>query len=208
MRLCLELIGLAQFLLKSIPPNDLAAVEPLWHNLYILHILREVWEFRSDSNWQVSNRNSKKRERSRAMAADANDVIEAKVLIVDDNEQNVELLNAYMEEIEGVDTVTAKNGAQALTAVSRERPDLVLLDIMMPVMSGYEVCKQLKNDATTRDIPVIMITALNEPSDFERAMECGADDFLTRPFNRTEFLTRIRSMLRIKKLRGDLGKRP
>jgi DNA-binding response OmpR family regulator len=77
----------------------------------------------------------------------------------------------------------------------------------MPVMSGFEVCKQLKSDAATRDIPVIMITALNETSDYERAMECGADDFLTRPFIRAEFLTRVRSMLRIKKLRGDLGKR-
>lgn len=131
------------------------------------------------------------------------DLPPAKVLIVDDNEQNVELLQAYMEEIECVETCTAINGLEALQAVASEKPDLILLDIMMPKMSGFEVCGQLKSDPTTRHIPVIIITALNEASDYERGMESGADDFLTRPLNRFELLTRVRSLLRIKKLRGE-----
>jgi len=138
-------------------------------------------------------------------SSNTNDIIPTKVLIVDDNEQNVELLQAYMEEISGIQTTTAANGIEALDAVASNPPDLVLLDIMMPKMSGFEVCKQLKGDATTRDIPIIVITALNETSDYERGMESGADDFLTRPLNRNELLARVRSILRIKKLRGELG---
>ncbi|MCG3137291.1 MAG: Response regulator PleD [Phycisphaerae bacterium] len=129
----------------------------------------------------------------------------ARVLIVDDNEQNVELLQAYLEELPGVETLTAANGVEALDLANQQLPDMILLDIMMPRMSGYEVCKHLKNESRTREIPVIMITALNESSDYERAMECGADDFLTRPLNRAEFLARLRSMLRIRQLRNSGG---
>lgn len=135
----------------------------------------------------------------------ANEIIPARVLIVDDNEQNVELLQAYMEEIEGTEISTATDGVQALHTVSETRPDLILLDVMMPNMSGFEVCKQLKEDPTTRDIPIIMVTALNETSDYERGMESGADDFLTRPFDRVEFMARVRSLLRIGKMRRDFG---
>lgn len=131
------------------------------------------------------------------------DIDPARVLIVDDNEQNRELLQVYVQDIGGIDTELAHDGVQALEAVNRQRPDLILLDVMMPKMSGYEVCHQLKNDPQTRDIPVIIITALNESADYERGMESGADDFLTRPLNRAEFLARIRSMLRIQKLRSD-----
>ncbi len=135
----------------------------------------------------------------------ADDIIPAKVLIVDDNEQNVELLQAYMEEIEGTEISTATDGVQALHTVSEARPDLILLDVMMPNMSGFEVCKQLKDDPTTRDIPIIMVTALNESSDYERGMESGADDFLTRPFDRVEFMARVRSLLRMGKMRREFG---
>lgn len=135
----------------------------------------------------------------------ANEIIPARVLIVDDNEQNVELLQAYMEEIEGTEISTATDGVQALHTVAETRPDLILLDVMMPNMSGFEVCKQLKEDPTTRDIPIIMVTALNETSDYERGMESGADDFLTRPFDRVEFMARVRSLLRIGKMRRDFG---
>jgi two-component system cell cycle response regulator len=132
------------------------------------------------------------------------DDLQAEVLIVDDNEQNLELLQIYMQEIgSGIHTRLARNGLEALEAVGQGLPDLILLDVMMPRMSGYEVCRQLKGNATTRDIPVIIITALNESSDFERAMESGADDFLTQPLNRVEFITRIRSLLRIKQLRRE-----
>ena len=126
-----------------------------------------------------------------------------KVLIVDDNEQNVELLEAYIEEIDGARTRTARDGREALREVSTERPDLILLDIMMPNMSGFEVCKQLKEDPATREIPIIIVTALNESSDYERGMDSGADDFLTRPFSRAEFIARVQSLLRIRKMRRD-----
>lgn len=135
----------------------------------------------------------------------ADDIIPAKILIVDDNEQNVELLQAYMEDIEGTEISTATDGVQALHTVSEARPDLILLDVMMPNMSGFEVCKQLKDDPTTRDIPIIMVTALNESSDYERGMESGADDFLTRPFDRVEFMARVRSLLRMGKMRREFG---
>ena len=135
----------------------------------------------------------------------ADDIIPAKILIVDDNEQNVELLQAYMEEIEGTEISTATDGVQALHTVSEARPDLILLDVMMPNMSGFEVCKQLKGDPTTRDIPIIMVTALNESSDYERGMESGADDFLTRPFDRVEFMARVRSLLRMGRMRREFG---
>ncbi len=136
----------------------------------------------------------------------ADDIIPAKILIVDDNEQNVELLQAYMEEIEGTEISTATDGVQALHTVSEARPDLILLDVMMPNMSGFEVCKQLKDDPTTRDIPIIMVTALNESSDYERGMESGADDFLTRPFDRVEFMARVRSLLRMGKCVVNLAR--
>ncbi len=131
----------------------------------------------------------------------ADDALPAKVLIVDDNEQNVELLQAYLEEIEGTESRIAHDGLEALQAVTQDPPDLILLDIMMPNMSGFEVCKQLKENPTTRHIPIIIVTALNESSDYERGMEAGADDFLTRPFNRIEFIARVRSLLRIREMR-------
>ena len=103
----------------------------------------------------------------------ADDALPAKVLIVDDNEQNVELLQAYLEEIEGAESRVARDGLEALEAVAQDPPDLILLDIMMPNMSGFEVCKQLKENPTTRDIPIIIVTALNESSDYERGMEAA-----------------------------------
>jgi two-component system, OmpR family, alkaline phosphatase synthesis response regulator PhoP len=126
-----------------------------------------------------------------------------KVLIVDDNVQNVELLQAYLEDL-SVQTAVANDGMQAMTKVQEEKPDLILLDIMMPKMSGFEVCKNLKKDPATRDIPVIMITALNEISDIERSVECGTDDFLTKPVNKLELLTRVKSLLRLRHLKNEL----
>jgi two-component system cell cycle response regulator len=118
----------------------------------------------------------------------------ARILLVDDNEQNVELLEAYLEELGGT-LRTARDGVEALEAVAAERPDLIVLDVMMPRMSGFQVCKKLKGDAATRSIRVLMVTALNEVSDVERATECGADDFLTKPVNKVELLGRIRALL-------------
>ena len=126
-----------------------------------------------------------------------------KVLIVDDNIQNVELLQAYLEDLP-VKTFVAVDGIDAMDKVHAHQPDIILLDIMMPKMSGFEVCKNLKKDPVTRDIPIIMITALNEISDIERSVECGTDDFLTKPVNKLELLTRVKSLLRLRHLKNEL----
>ena len=117
---------------------------------------------------------------------------------MDDNEQNLELLEAYMEDVPELRVITATNGLEALNKVAEEMPDLVLLDIMMPKMSGFEVCKRLKSDPKTRDITVIMVTALNEPSDVERAAECGTDDYLSKPIDRHALIQQVRGLLTAK----------
>jgi two-component system, OmpR family, alkaline phosphatase synthesis response regulator PhoP len=125
------------------------------------------------------------------------------VLIVDDNEQNRELLQAFMESLP-VKLVTAADGVEALEKVAEHKPDLILLDIMMPRMSGFQVCKKVKGDPKTRDIQVLMVTALNELGDIEQATECGTDDFVSKPVNKFELLTRVKSLLRVRHLKGEL----
>ena len=117
------------------------------------------------------------------------------VLLVDDNAQNLELLEVYMEEVPEARVVTATNGVEAMEQVVKQSPDLILLDIMMPKMSGFEVCRRIKSDPKTRDITVIMVTALNEPSDVERAAECGTDDYLSKPIERKALIDLVRSHL-------------
>jgi two-component system alkaline phosphatase synthesis response regulator PhoP len=131
------------------------------------------------------------------------DVSGCNVLLVDDNEQNLELLLAYLEEL-GCTLRTAADGLEALDEVARQRPDLILLDIMMPRMSGFQACAKIKSNAATVDVPIIMVTALNEVSDAERAVESGADDFLTKPVNRLELVTRVRSLLKVSMLQRQL----
>ena len=125
------------------------------------------------------------------------------VLIVDDNPQNVELLQAFLESLP-VKIVTAFDGLDALNKVAEQPPDLILLDIMMPQMSGFQVCRRIKGDPKTRDIQVLMVTALNELGDIEQANEVGTDDFVSKPVNKIELLTRVKSLLRVRHLKSEL----
>ena len=139
---------------------------------------------------------------------DSFDVSDSTVLIVDDNEQNVELLQAYLETL-ACRVLTAPDGVEAIEMIedeSQPKPDLILLDVMMPRMSGFEVCRKLKEDPRTRSIPIMMVTALNELGDIERGVESGTDDFVSKPVNKLELLTRVKSLLRVRHLKRELDR--
>jgi CheY-like chemotaxis protein len=131
------------------------------------------------------------------------EVRDSTILIADDNEQNVELMQAYLDEV-GCRVVAAYDGEETLARVAEAKPDLILLDIMMPKLSGFEICRQLKADPATAGIPICMVTALAEFGDIERAVEAGTDDFLSKPVNRWELLTRVRSLLKVRHLQDEL----
>jgi CheY-like chemotaxis protein len=128
-----------------------------------------------------------------------------RILIADDNLQGLELLEAYLSGGD-YEIATASDGEETLRQVKQWQPDLLLLDIMMPKISGFEVCKRLRADPTTRDVAIIMVTALDQPSDIERAVEAGTDDFLTKPINKTELLLRVRSVLKSRLNKRDLDR--
>jgi two-component system alkaline phosphatase synthesis response regulator PhoP len=128
-----------------------------------------------------------------------------RILIADDNPQGVELLEAYLTSTDYA-IRTAADGEETLKSVQEWQPDLILLDIMMPKISGFEVCKRLRSNSKTKDIAVLMITALDQPSDVERAVEAGTDDFLTKPINKTELLLRVRSLLKSRKNKQELDR--
>ncbi|HUG36137.1 MAG TPA: response regulator [Candidatus Limnocylindrales bacterium] len=123
----------------------------------------------------------------------------AKILVVDDTPQNVKLL-ADLLGVKGYAVVTASSGPQALEVLAAERPDLVLLDVMMPGMTGYEVCQRIRSDPTTGILPVVMVTALDPAQERIKGLDAGADDFLTKPVNQAELLARVRSLVRVKHL--------
>lgn len=127
----------------------------------------------------------------------------AKICIVDDNRVNVDLIKAQLKPF-NFDIIAAYDGEEALLTINREMPDLVILDLMMPRVSGYEVCRSIKQNEHTRFIPVIVVTALQELDDKIKAIELGADDFLVKPFNKLELTTRIKSLLKIKAMHDDL----
>ena len=126
-----------------------------------------------------------------------------KILIVDDIPENVELIEAYLS-VEPYDVITASSGKEVIQKLKEEKLDLILLDVMMPEISGYEVCKIVKNDPETQFIPILMLTALSEIEDRIKGIESGADDFLTKPINRLELNTRVKSLLRVKCLHDRL----
>jgi two-component system alkaline phosphatase synthesis response regulator PhoP len=140
--------------------------------------------------------------------AELADLAASTILIVDDNAQNVELLQAYLEALP-CRIVTAYDGIEAMKYIedkNQPKPDLILLDVMMPRMSGFEVCRKIKEDVSTRSIPVMMVTALNELGDIERGVESGTDDFVTKPVNKLELLTRVKSLLRVRHLKRELDR--
>ncbi len=124
---------------------------------------------------------------------DSVDARPPRVLIADDNPQGAELLEAYLSSSD-YELRIASDGEQTMNLVAAWQPDLILLDVMMPRLSGFEVCKRLRADPATRDIAILMITALDQHSDIERAVEAGTDDFLSKPINKSELLLRVRSM--------------
>lgn len=126
-----------------------------------------------------------------------------RILIADDNAANRELLEAYLVSIDCV-IETSVDGQDTLEKVESFNPDLVLLDVMMPRLSGFEVCKQLKEGEETRRVMILMVTALNELGDIERAVKAGTDDFLSKPVNKIELVKRVENMLKLKGTEDEL----
>jgi len=126
-----------------------------------------------------------------------------RILIVDDNLPNVELLEAYLAGID-CELAVAHDGAEALEQVAEFEPDLILLDVMMPKLSGFEVCQQLKGDPATKDVMILMVTALNEQGDIERAVQAGTDDLLSKPVNKLELIKRVEIMLRLRQVTDEV----
>lgn len=138
------------------------------------------------------------------MVTVSKEVRKNKILVVDDVAVNVQLLTTYLTSV-GYNVIAARDGQEALEKAAACNPDLILLDVMMPKFNGFEVCERIKADETTRIVPVIMVTALNEIEDKIKATEAGADDFVSKPFNKLELLTRVKSLLRIKELHDQLN---
>lgn len=120
-----------------------------------------------------------------------------RILIADDNQANCELLEAYLANMD-CETEIAVDGEEALEKATSFNPDLILLDVMMPKLSGFEVCQKIKSDPDLSRIMVLMVTALNELGDIERAVDAGTNDFLSKPVNRIEFLKRVENLLKLK----------
>jgi CheY-like chemotaxis protein len=127
----------------------------------------------------------------------------SRVLIADDNAVNVELLEAFLADLD-LEIGVAVDGRETLDKVASFQPDLILLDVMMPKLSGFEVCKKIKDDPATKGIMILMVTALNELGDIERAVQAGTDDFLSKPINKIELLKRVDNMLRLRHVSDEV----
>ncbi len=130
----------------------------------------------------------------------------ARVLVVDDLLPNIKLLEVRLSA-EYFDVRTATNGPDAIEICERGDCDMVLLDVMMPGMDGFEVCRRLKSSPNTAHLPVVMVTALDQPADRLKGLEAGADDFLTKPVNEVQLLARVKSLVRLKMLTDELRTR-
>jgi CheY-like chemotaxis protein len=128
-----------------------------------------------------------------------------RILIADDNEANVELLEAYLSD-SGLDAeiAVAVDGQDTLDKAASFEPDLILLDVMMPKLSGFEVCQKLKKNPATSKIMILMVTALNEHGDMERAVDAGTDDFLSKPVDKVSLITRVQNMLKLRNVSDEL----
>ncbi|MDB4413185.1 response regulator [Pirellulaceae bacterium] len=126
----------------------------------------------------------------------------SRILIADDNQANCELLEAYLSEID-CEVAMAVDGAEAIDKVASFRPDVILLDIMMPKFSGFEVCEKIKSNESSKNVMVLMVTALNELGDIERAVRSGTDDFLSKPVNKVELLKRVSNMLKLRDVHDE-----
>lgn len=126
-----------------------------------------------------------------------------RILIADDNQSNRELIEAYLSDVD-CDSEMAIDGHDTLDKVGSFKPDLILLDVMMPKLSGFEVCKKLKQDPQHKRIMILMVTALNELGDIERAIAAGTDDFLSKPVNKVELLKRVENMLKLKDVSDEV----
>lgn len=129
----------------------------------------------------------------------------SRILIADDNPTNVELLEAYLSDID-CQIEVAVDGRDALEKVAACPPDLILLDIMMPKLSGFEVCKTIKENPDLCPVMILMVTALNELGDIERAVTAGCDDFLSKPINKLELLKRVENMLKLRHVTDELDR--
>jgi CheY-like chemotaxis protein len=127
----------------------------------------------------------------------------SRILIADDNQPNVELMEAFLADVD-CDVAVAVDGRDTLEKVASFQPDLILLDVMMPKLSGFEVCKKIKSDPKTRRTMVLMVTALNERGDIERGVDSGTDDFLSKPVNKVELVKRVENMLKLRHVTDEL----
>lgn len=128
-----------------------------------------------------------------------------RILIADDDPLGAELIEAYLSDID-CELRIASDGEQTLQLVASWRPDLILLDVMMPRISGFEVCKRLRSDSATSDVAILMITALDQPSDMDRAVEAGTDDFVSKPINKTDLLLRVAALLHSREKKSELDR--
>jgi PleD family two-component response regulator len=126
-----------------------------------------------------------------------------RILIADDNAPNCELLEAFLADMD-CEIAIAVDGRDTLDKVASFQPDLILLDVMMPKLSGFEVCQQLKTNPATSGIMILMVTALNEAGDIERAVDSGTDDFLSKPVNKIELVLRVEKMLKYRHVTDEL----